>query len=131
MVTQWTEVQQAYYRLIKSLRTGKRCTVELIKKFWGIAWGLWEHRNGILHEQQNAVSRASLHALDRNVIAAYASLNQMWLPVHDRHLISLTIARILIEDQMYKETWLTNARSIINGQCKYQWNKRHSNERFI
>jgi hypothetical protein len=41
----WDEIQQAYYNLIKSRRTGKRWTICLIKKLWDIAWDLWDHRN--------------------------------------------------------------------------------------
>jgi hypothetical protein len=31
---------------------------------WQIAWDLWEHHSGILHEQQNAVSAAALQEFD-------------------------------------------------------------------
>jgi hypothetical protein len=34
----WMDAQQAYYKLIKSTRTGRRWMVKLIKKLWGIAW---------------------------------------------------------------------------------------------
>lgn len=47
---EWAQAQQAYYLLIKSRHTGKQWVVALLKKFWDIAWDLWEHRNGILHE---------------------------------------------------------------------------------
>jgi hypothetical protein len=60
LVPEWTEVQQAYYKTIKSLRTGKRWTVALIKKMWEIMWDLWEHRNGVLHEKDNAVLRSEI-----------------------------------------------------------------------
>jgi hypothetical protein len=66
--------------------------VELIKKLWGIAWDLWEHRSDILREQQNVLSHALLCALDRNVNEAYARLKQILLPKHDRHLTSISIA---------------------------------------
>jgi len=28
--------------------------VELIKKLWNISWDLWDHRNKVLHNSQNA-----------------------------------------------------------------------------
>ncbi len=39
LVMEWTEAQQAYYHLIKSKRSGKRWTVELIKKTLGYCLG--------------------------------------------------------------------------------------------
>ncbi len=105
--------------------------MELIKKLWGIAWDLWEHRNGILHEQQNAVSHASIKALDGKVTEAYATLHNLMLSMHDRHLISLNIARLLKKDQLYKESWLSNALPVISGRNKLQWNKRQANERMM
>jgi len=49
-------LQQAYLNLLDSRRTGKWWVTELIKKLWKIAWDLWEHRNGSLHENINRVS---------------------------------------------------------------------------
>jgi hypothetical protein len=55
---EWSSAQQAYYTLMKSRRTGKRWVISLIKKLWDIAWDLWEHRNGILHNATNLVFRS-------------------------------------------------------------------------
>jgi hypothetical protein len=33
---------------------------ELIKKLWGVAWDLWEHRNGILHKTEAQVQNLLL-----------------------------------------------------------------------
>ncbi len=63
---EWTKAQQAYYQSTKSLRTGRRWTIALIKKLGDIAWDLWEHRNGVLHESQNVVSETELRRLDRS-----------------------------------------------------------------
>jgi len=109
LVKEWTMAQQAYYCLIKSKRSGKRWTVELIKKMWAIAWDLWEHRNGILHEEQNLVSTIELGRLNKKIIDAYTSLRSRLLPAHDRHLISSKLPRILKKDKVFKEVWLRHA----------------------
>jgi hypothetical protein len=95
LAKEWTRAQQAYYSLIKSRRSGKRWTVELIKKLWDIAWDFWEHRNGVLQEQQNLVSNHELRCLNRKVIEAYSNLQSHLLPAHDRHLILLKLSRLL------------------------------------
>ncbi len=64
---EWKKAQQAYYTSMKSLWTSGRWTVTLIKKLWDIAWELWEHQNGILHEAHNVVSDVELQLLDRNM----------------------------------------------------------------
>jgi hypothetical protein len=44
----WRQLQTTHYG---SERLGKRWVGELVKKTWQIAWDLWEHRNGILHDK--------------------------------------------------------------------------------
>jgi hypothetical protein len=106
---EWASAQQAYYSLIKYRRLGKSWTVELIKKLWGIAWDLWEHRNGILHDKQNVVSINELRCLNRRVTDTYTNLQSSLLPAHDRHLFSIKLPRYLKKDKVYKEVWLRNA----------------------
>ena len=122
------EAQQACYRTIKSLRTGKMWTAELVKKLWDIAWDLWEHRNGVLHESENVVSNAALRHLDMKVMDTFNRIRSLLLPAHDRHLISLSLSRLLKKDRIYKEVWLNNALVSISGYNHTQWSKRHSNE---
>ena len=44
------EVRQGrHYKSIKSRRSGRRWTVELIKKMQDVAWDMWDHRNSVLH----------------------------------------------------------------------------------
>jgi hypothetical protein len=111
----WTIAQQAYYHTIRSRRNGKRRTIELIKKLWAIAWDLWEHCNGVLHETLNVVSITELHRLNRRVTDAYTTLRSVLLPAHDRHLISVTLPRLLKEDLVYKEVWLRKALAALNS----------------
>ena len=48
----WKEAQQAYYEWLPSKRTGLRWLSALVRKLWQIAWDMWEHRNGILHDKE-------------------------------------------------------------------------------
>jgi hypothetical protein len=54
----WAENQQHFYQITKSNHDGKRWICALIKKFWDTAWDLWEHRNGVLHDKENQVTRS-------------------------------------------------------------------------
>lgn len=110
--------------MLKSRRSGKRWTVELIKKLWGIAWDLWEHCNGILHDSQNAVSERELWQLNKEVTDVFNLLQARMLPIHDRHLLSLKLSRLLKKDKVYKEVWIHNAMFAVNG-CNRNRNTRH------
>jgi hypothetical protein len=39
---------------LRSRQSGKRWLIELIKKLLGVAWDLWEHRNGNMHSTEVA-----------------------------------------------------------------------------
>jgi hypothetical protein len=45
----WKGIQQEYLEFLARRNTGKKWVRELIKKLWGVAWDMWEHRNDILH----------------------------------------------------------------------------------
>ena len=49
----WQDHQEKYLKGIKSRKSAKRWSTELIRKLWDIAWDQWEHRNGILHAVEN------------------------------------------------------------------------------
>jgi hypothetical protein len=115
LVQEWTDAQQAYYKISKSLRSGKRWTIELIKKLWDVAWDLWEHRNSILHEAQNVVTDRSSRSLNRQVSLLFSELQSHLLPAHDRHLLAMKLARLLKKDSTYKEVWLRNAQAALQG----------------
>ena len=48
----WRDSQQQYYMYIGSKKTGLRWLSALIRKLWQVAWDMWEHRNGILHDKE-------------------------------------------------------------------------------
>lgn len=127
---EWTNAQHAYYLTIKSLQTGKRWTIALIKKLWDIVWDLWEHRNGILSNSLNVVSNKEMCILDRKIMDTFSRLQSMALSANDRHLISLKPYRIFNKDMMYKETWLSNAETVSASPCYSQWSRQHSQDSF-
>ncbi len=72
--------------------------VALIKKLWDIAWDMWEHRNGVLHDSENVVSSAHIHKLNWDVMETFGKLQEELLPAHDRHLIALLLSQFLQSD---------------------------------
>jgi hypothetical protein len=67
LVEYWATIQQRYYSIIRSSRTGKCWAIAIIQKFWDTAWDMWDNRNGILHETENVVTRTMGIHLNRKV----------------------------------------------------------------
>jgi hypothetical protein len=94
----WAEIQQRYYQLARSHRTGRRCVMALIRKLWETAWDLWEHQNGILHEHENVITRTMGVQLNQRVARTYRQLSELPLSHNDHRLISLKLHMILKKD---------------------------------
>ncbi len=109
--TGWEEAQQAYYAFVNSNRTGRRWTICLILKLWDIAWDLWEHRNGVLHEQNNVLTSSEIRQLNQKVRSIYGQIQQAFLSPHDKYLLNLPLESLISKDYIYKKTWLIQAQA--------------------
>jgi hypothetical protein len=52
LAVEWQEVQALHFARIGSKKSTKRWASALIRKLWQVAWDLWEHRNGFVHERE-------------------------------------------------------------------------------
>jgi hypothetical protein len=113
MSYEWEACQQAYLTFIRSRRTGKRWSTQIIKKLWEIAWDLWEHRNGILHYQavNHAINIDTIH-LDTRVQSIFRKLLGT-APLTDRHLVQGSLSDLLQKPWHYKRTWLLQAEGAL------------------
>jgi hypothetical protein len=65
------------YKSKQSRRSGFRWTVALVKKLQDIAWDMWEHRNGILHDNPDKHHRkAALEQADADIEQEWTRGNQ-------------------------------------------------------
>jgi hypothetical protein len=87
LVQSWRKQQQRYYAIIGSALTGHRWATAIIYKLWGIAWDMWEHRNGILHDMENLITRSMGIQLKARVSRVYTDLSSRALQHNDRHLV--------------------------------------------
>ena len=121
LAKEWELVQQAYYNLIKSRRSGKRWTISIIKKLWQVAWDLWDHRNQILHEKDNAVVQQQLRQLDSNITASYHLLTTYVLAGADRYLTKMSLTQLLAKETDYKKAWLLQASAALKVTRQSNW----------
>ena len=63
----WASAQQKYYEWIGSKKSGNRWMTNLIKKLWDMSWIAWDHRNTILHDEDNVVNKEELSLLNEAI----------------------------------------------------------------
>jgi hypothetical protein len=61
--TNWQLAQNAYFQQIGSRKSSKRWATAIIRKMWQIAWDLWEHRNGFLHDKNTGIHSQTINKL--------------------------------------------------------------------
>ncbi len=103
---EWEAIQGQYYSEIKSRRSNKRWTIALITKLWDVAWDLWDYRNAVYHQQQNISQCEDTDAMNLKVRDLYHNLAQTGLLAKDRHLLSISLSRLLLFPCVQKVEWL-------------------------
>ncbi len=121
LVKAWAERQQRYYNIIKSTRTGRRWAMAIILKLWNTAWDMWEHRNEILHKKENFITQAMTSQLHARVSRVYQNLTSRTLRHNDRHLVHLSLYKLLRRDTNYTTTWLSVAERVLHEERVGDW----------
>jgi len=116
---EWGNAQQSFYMSIQSRRTGKRWTIELIKKLWMVAWDQWEHRNAVLYDQENLVQKEELLRLNMRITQAYQEYKYI-LPTTDQHFFTSPLTTLLRKSTRLKEAWLTQVTAAKNRAVRRQ-----------
>ncbi len=122
----WEEAQQSYYSLIRSHCTGRRWITSLIKKLWNVAWDLWEHRNGILHNKENIITTTKLQLLHQWICSQFYQLQHLLIPAADRYLKSYPLATLMKKDIIHLKTWLTQVEAVVVVGRRSEWANRYS-----
>jgi len=122
----WAIKQQRYYEASRSRQTGRRWVTVLIQKLWDIAWDLWEHRNGIVHEQENLVTRSMGTLLNHRVDQVYEGISSRPVPVYDRHLVHMPLSKLLNKSVSYKVHWLEVAEPVLQEGRRQSWQRKIS-----
>jgi hypothetical protein len=66
-IPQWTYHQQQHYESLASRYNGCRSAQLLVLKLFLTAWDLWEHHNGILHNDILPEEETAWHLLDHTI----------------------------------------------------------------
>ena len=98
----WAKAQERYFLSTNSKRTGERWLAALINKLWLVAWDMWEHRNGILHDREQGQLAQSY----RRQIQQEYSKGFRGLPPDLRRVTRIPMAQVLQKPLRQQEIWL-------------------------
>jgi hypothetical protein len=116
---EWEMIQQEYLKDMGSKASGKWWITELIKKLWGVAWDLWEHHNGSLHEQSNLVVEMKEEEINKNVQRLFHIATSVLSNTHDSYLLLVPLSQLLRRSLTYKETWLCTTTAAVMVQRRF------------
>jgi hypothetical protein len=100
--TSWQSTQKIYFLRIGSRRSPKRWTIALIRKLWEVAWDMWEHQNGALHDKEQSIIIQGIHTQIKDKFSKGDSA----LPKEARALFRPGLASILAKPFEVKQQWL-------------------------
>jgi len=92
---EWAALQEEYYKFISSRRTGKCWAISLLKKLWQIAWELWDHRNEVLHHQENISQQHEGDQLNRSLRQLYSSAYPQLMSSKNRYLLQIPLVSLI------------------------------------
>jgi hypothetical protein len=105
----WAEVQQRYLEWRKKRRTGSA----VIQKMWDVAWDLWDHRNGILHNKEVNIAEQQQ---DREVEEEF-NLGPSTVTREAKRLFRPGLNNLLTLPPAAKHAWLIRIR---NARIRYE-----------
>jgi len=109
--TFWQDLQQRYYELEGSKRTGKRWSIALKKFLWGFLKLLWGGRNEHKHKQINHCIAREQQIGDKSISGLYRRLEDS-PGREDEYLCQLPLDILLLISWAYKKEWISQARAI-------------------
>jgi hypothetical protein len=127
---EWETMQQEFYTFNHSRRTGRKWLVMLLQRIWQISRALWEHRNAILHQQENIVTQVQESSLHRKIQRMYEDILQLSLGPEDSYLCTFTLPVLLQKTWTYKSEWCKSAE-IVTARTKRERTSQSRNLRHM
>jgi hypothetical protein len=85
----------------------------MIKKLWLIAWDMWEHRNGILHNTEDVHTQTQEAKLNEKICKLYLAAIRYLAHSPDNYLLSTPVSHLKRKSNVYKTTWADTAKIAI------------------
>ena len=109
---EWRDVQERYYQLLGMRRTGKRWVSSLLLKLWHVSWTMWDHRNSVLHHNDQHVVLGSLELNSR--IGEEYEMGFKEILSSERYIFAASYQEVLAYSVSRKERWLRSVQAARN-----------------
>jgi len=113
----WRLEQEQFWSHIRTHKSSKRWTSELIKKFWDVAWDLWDQHNEALHTE--AANRDLLDSQANNQICEVYQQGTTTLPRDALALLREPIDTLLQKPLATKLLWLQSIQATQECKCRH------------
>jgi hypothetical protein len=124
LLSDWRDAIQDYHQKLASKKSPKRWISALIRKMWMIAWDLWEHRNGHLHNKEVSLLTQQVDlAISDQFSIGYADLDGS-----TRALFRGGLPAVLAKPLDVKQQWL---RRIQQARSNVALGKTFQSERQV
>jgi len=126
----WAEAQEQHFKFFQTKKSGRRWLAALITKLWQVAWDMWEHRNGILTDQE----QGQLAQLLKREIQQEYSRGFQSLPSDLRRSTQIPMEQLLERPLKQQQTWLGRIQDGRNfGEAEEQQARRQvrAQQRFM
>ena len=107
LVKEWELTPSAYLLSIQSKLSPKRWCTTIIRKLWDIAWDLWDHRNGFIHNRDTGCEIEFLNA----EITKYYRNGHSHLSSSAKELFRQPLAHSLQSSLPNKQLWVQRSES--------------------
>jgi hypothetical protein len=107
ILREWQLAMQLHLRWMRSQKSSKRWVAALIRKMWQVAWDLWEHRNGYLHDREDNLLSIQVN----NSIIIQFDLGYKKLDRATQALFSGGLHSILAKPFEIRQQWVRRVQS--------------------
>jgi hypothetical protein len=112
-INDWHEAVKRHLYRLHSRRSPRRWISALIRKMWLVAWDLWEHRNGFLHDKDCSILLAQLDSQ----IAEQFDIGADSLDPDTKALFKHGLQSILAKPLEVKQQWIRRVQAARNNEA--------------
>ncbi len=127
---EWQWQQDQIWKQLKSRKSSRRWTAEIIKKIWNTAWDMWEHRNNILHDSEQNREAILEHNTNKKIRQTYASGTGQ-LARTDFRLMANTLEYHLGQPHHTKKLWLASIEAAIHRRRLHEHGAMTAEQRLM
>lgn len=110
---EWALLQQEHYKSIKSRRTGTKWASGFIRRVWLIAWEMWSHRNGVLHQLESGVTQDMECHCTRDITLLYPKAIRILSKTPNMDLVMKWLPTLCWQKYAYKQEWIKSVKIAI------------------